>query len=855
MAFVAVPLAVTIGGMFLMQLLAPKPRMEGARLSDINVPAVSPGNPIIRHWGTMKLGSQLIWTSKLIETKNEEKVGGKGGGGATQITYTYSVDCALGICQGPVANVKRVRANQKLIWINPEFLGEQQGAFDQAYVDEGTRLLDNDVGAEEAHVGAFFFAFNEYRLDEITPATVAEAKAYVRTNPLPGTSPNFSMVDELFDRMFLDLDKDAKYETYKKRFDGIAIYLGTQRQMPDPTIESYKGVGNVPAYRGTCYMVLKNLQLEDFGNTVPTFQVEVVRKDGSVRLHEIIADVCRESGMLDTEFNVTCGMQDVSVHGFAVTDRMSGRDVIQQLQQIFPFDATETAYVIRFAHSTRRPQALIRREDFGAHIFGDDPPPSEEVIRTHDYDLPRKLMFKYQEPTRNYSLNTAMTQRMVTESNLEEEIGIAIALSRQEARTLIEAAMARRFYARRTYRHIMPRKYSILEPGDVVLVPERDNPNAHYALRLLEIAIGNNGICEMQFSDYHQPGVIEAITQEDIVDEDDIENDPPQASRTYAYMLDLPLLTDTEDDNVGFYTLLSGTRAGWSGGGLIVDLGSGGQVPVFGVSEPVNVGGATWYVVARNTVSVPHGFVLSQLGSAVPGVWDFASRITVKLLDTSRALFSFSQTDVLTRPVNVAVIGDEIVQFARAEDKGNGIWELSELLRGQRGTENAIGTHAVGERFVILDGEAIERVTHNQQLLNIEARYRALSLNDDPEDADDILFANTGNSLRPYSPYLRWGYRDSDGGIVLAWLPRVRQNGGFINGQETVLDQPFERYEIEVLKNGAVVRTETFEAVREWVYSASTIASDTGGDGDNLTIRLYQVGQIVGRGFPKELVV
>ena len=317
MAFVAVPLAVTVGGMFLMQLLAPKQKMEGARLSDINVPAVSPGNPIIRHWGAMKLGGQIIWTSKLIETKHVEKVGGKGGGKQTQTTYSYSVDCAIGICQGPVFTVKRIRANQKLIWVNPAYADQQAAAFEQAYIDEGTRLLDNDVDVDEAHVSAFFFAFNEYRIDEYTPGTISEAKAWVMAHPLPGTTPNAANVDALFDRMFADLDKDAEYETYKTRFDSLAIYLGTGRQLPDPTIESYKGVGNVPAFRGTCYMVFKNLQLEDFGNTIPSFQVEVVRDDGIVELHEIIADICRESGLEDGEFNVTCGMHAVPVHGLA----------------------------------------------------------------------------------------------------------------------------------------------------------------------------------------------------------------------------------------------------------------------------------------------------------------------------------------------------------------------------------------------------------------------------------------------------------------------------------------------------------------------------------------------------------
>lgn len=855
MAAVLVPLAVTIGGMILTSLLTPKQRMEGSRLSDINVPAVSPGNPIVRHWGTMKLGSQILWTSKLIETKHVEQVGGKGmGGGAEQITYTYSVDCALGICQGPVANVKRIRANQKLIWVNPEFEYEQAGAFDAAYEAEGTRLLDNDVDAEDAHVGAFFFAFNEYRTDEYRPTTIAEAKAYVRAHPLPGTTPNWSTVDTLFDRMFMDLDKDLEYESYKKRYDGLAIYLGTQRQMPDPTVESYKGVGNTPAFRGVCYIVLKNLQLEDFGNSIPTFHAEVVRSDGSVHLHEVIADICRESGMEESEFNVTCGMNEVSIHGFAITNRIAGRDAIQQLQQIYPFDATETSYTLRFAHSQRRPQALLRREDFGAHIEGDDPPTSEEIVRVHDYELPRKLTLKYQEPSRNYSLNTALAQRMVTDSNLEEDVDLPVALTRQEAKTLIEGALAFRFYGRRTYRLVLPRKYSILEPGDVVLVPERDNPNLYYTLRLIEIAIGNNGLCEAAFSDYHQPSYIEAITHEDVEIEDDVEDQPTQGSRTYAYMLDTPLLSDTEEDDVGFYTLLSGSRSGWGGGALLVDMASGGEVPVFDMANPVDVSGATWYVAARSSTNVPHGFTLSKLANVEPGLWDYESKLSVRLLDPTQVLYSYSQSEVLQRPVNAALIDNEVVQFARAVDKGFGMWELSEFLRGQRGTEWAIPEHDVGGRFVYLNRAAMDRVTHNQSLLNLAARYRALSLNDDPENAEDIWFTNTGNSLRPYAPYVRRADRDDTGAITLEWLPRVRQNGGFINGQETVIDQPFERYEIDVMNGAAVVRSVSVEA-REWVYSASSITDDFGSVEDSITIRLYQVGQIVGRGFLKELVV
>lgn len=50
----------------------------------------------------------------------------------------------------------------------------------------------------------------------------------------------------------------------------VTIYLGTEDQMPDPTIESFKGVGNVPAYRGYAYVVFNDVQLKpEDGNRIP----------------------------------------------------------------------------------------------------------------------------------------------------------------------------------------------------------------------------------------------------------------------------------------------------------------------------------------------------------------------------------------------------------------------------------------------------------------------------------------------------------------------------------------------------------------------------------------------------------
>lgn len=62
---------------------------------------------------------------------------------------------------------------------------------------------------------------------------------------------------------------------------GITVYLGSETQQPDPTMQAWLGVANVPAYRGRAYIVFADFQLADYGNRRPNFTFETVRA-GSV---------------------------------------------------------------------------------------------------------------------------------------------------------------------------------------------------------------------------------------------------------------------------------------------------------------------------------------------------------------------------------------------------------------------------------------------------------------------------------------------------------------------------------------------------------------------------------------------
>lgn len=55
------------------------------------------------------------------------------------------------------------------------------------------------------------------------------------------------------------------------------IYTGTETQTADPTIAADVGVENCPGYRGVAYVVFQNLELQDFGNTLPRLEFLVYK--------------------------------------------------------------------------------------------------------------------------------------------------------------------------------------------------------------------------------------------------------------------------------------------------------------------------------------------------------------------------------------------------------------------------------------------------------------------------------------------------------------------------------------------------------------------------------------------------
>ncbi|MEM7614566.1 MAG: host specificity protein, partial [Pseudomonadota bacterium] len=58
----------------------------------------------------------------------------------------------------------------------------------------------------------------------------------------------------------------------------LRVYNGSETQLPDALIAASLPAGEAPAYRGVAYVVIEDLDLTPFGNRIPQFSFEVMRR-------------------------------------------------------------------------------------------------------------------------------------------------------------------------------------------------------------------------------------------------------------------------------------------------------------------------------------------------------------------------------------------------------------------------------------------------------------------------------------------------------------------------------------------------------------------------------------------------
>lgn len=583
-----------------------------------------------------------------------------------------------------------------------------------------------------------------------------------------------------------------------KVVESITLYDGGVGQGTDPTIEAAIGAGNWPTYEGDMYIVLKEIQLADFGPMLPYIEVELGTAD-TISPAEVVSEIGDLAGV-DIDVSRLDGNVG-TLDGYVIDQDVTALDAIAPLMGAYFFRMAERGGGVVCIPNGMRSVAQIPAGDLGC-VSGKvaDLP---EFNRAPESELPQKVTVTYLDISRDMQPNTVKAERDGGNAKENISINLPLVLDEGQATRIANVVLWGTVAARRTLDTTLSDKWLDVLPGDVADI---ETPVGSFLPFLLNSKTrGADGVSEVELA--HEDGEVFAnlcsIATGDVVAT--VPKTTGAAGKTTLLLLDIPILRDAHD-NSGFYYAVVGAREAWPGALTFRSTDGGTDYTAFG-----GVLGASLI-----------GTVAGSAPSGPTEIWDRANTIRVTLLGNSQELESKSELAILNG-ANTAWIGPstgrggEIIQFVRATLVSEKTYDLTVLLRGRRGTEWAVDQHVPGEYFVLLSDNAnLARADFTAADLDLARSYKAVTGGGALEDTTARAFTNTGEGLRPFSPERLVGRRSADEALSISWVRRSRLIGGGLGGgAPSPLGEDAETYQLDI-----------YEPADEWAFGSGYVVGD-----------------------------
>ena len=545
---------------------------------------------------------------------------------------------------------------------------------------------------------------------------------------------------------------------------------------------------------------------------------------GAVSLAALVRHLCRRAGLPEARIDVS-GLWGAA-EGYTITALESPRASITTLARHFGFDAVESEGVIRFVMRGRAPVTSITHDDLVAGRDGE----AIELTRAQETELPQALKWQVARADEDYDAALIEAARITVDTSRIASESFPMAVPPEEAERRCRRALQEAWAGRESAVFRLPSSRLALDPADVIAL---DHDGRVQQFRLTAIA------------DAEARG-IEAVRQDrEAYDLPPGAERPATLPRAVTFgppeviLLDLPQL---RDDIPAHQPLIAATAKPWPGALAVYrSPGDDGFELVTTVWRRANMGRLAADLWPGPTSRFDMGNVL---------ILDLSSG----QLDSVSDLALFGGASALA--VESAPGRWEIVQAGSAELIAPGRYRLTRLLRGQRGTEQAMGNPTPAGARVVLLNEALTPLPIPEADLGIPFKWR-IGPARHPVSSDTFTamsFTPEGEGLRAFVPVhvaQPWRHRHVPGDLTIRWTRRSRALAADSwQGIDVPLGEELESYEIRIMDGNVVKRTLTSDK-SSVVYSAAQQVTDWGAElapGDSLTIRICQLSVRIGRG-------
>ncbi|HVV63279.1 MAG TPA: glycoside hydrolase/phage tail family protein [Pseudolabrys sp.] len=519
-----------------------------------------------------------------------------------------------------------------------------------------------------------------------------------------------------------------------------------------------------------------------------------------------------------------CGVSNVDAAGLGegpdgyVVDRpMAPRAMLDPLALAFSFDATEDGATLCFRARGGEAVAELTEDDL---VLADEAPPAR-ITRAQESDLPREVSLGFTDVGADYQRAAVNSRRLVGGSERTAHADLAIVSNDTEAERRADIWLQDIWAGRESAEFALPPSRLALALGDIVGL------TVNGRRRLVEV---------QEITDTESRAIKAASIDPDVFDmplaapRRRAPKKPPAVGPAHAVALDLPSLDDKQPPVLLRLAVFANP---WPGA----------------VTVWSSTNGLSYQAAAVAAAPATMGETLDDLPAGPTARWHNAS-FRVQLYGGA---LSSMEDDAVLAGANAAAVQRadgawEIIQFANAELVGDRTYLLSRLLRGQAGSEWAMGAPlAAGAPFVLLDANIVTAAS-GLNALDRALQLRVVAAGRDTADPSALALIATpqATAMRPLAP-VHLAARRGDDGVSLSWIRRARFDGDSWTG-EVPLCETSEQYTVDILSGGTVVRTLNVTAPNA-LYAAADEISDFGAPQTALTFRVAQLSATVGAGF------
>ena len=547
---------------------------------------------------------------------------------------------------------------------------------------------------------------------------------------------------------------------------------------------------------------------------------------GAVSLAALVRHLCLRAGLTEALIDVS-GLWG-AVEGYVIPALESPRASIATLARHFGFDAVETGGMIRFVMRGRAAVATVAPDDLVAPREGD----VLELTRAQETELPQALKWQVARADEDYDAALVEARRITVDTARIGSESFPLAVPPEEAERRCRRALMEAWVGRESATFRLPPSRLALDPADVIRLA---HDGREVELRLSSIADAEARGIEALRQDREAydlpPGAARAATLAA----------PVVFGKPEVVLLDLPQLSE---DHPAHRPLIAAHANPWPG-----------EIAVFRSASSDGFRLLTTFGTRARI-----GMLVSDLWPGPTSRFDHGNELWIDLwtgtLESVTVLDLFGGANALAIESTPGTW--EIVQAGSAELIAPGRYRLTRLLRGQHGTEAAMGNPTpAGARVVVLDA-AIASLPVGLADLNLPWNWRvgpaARAVTD--ENYAALAFTPEGRGLLPFAPVhvaQPWRQGRVPGDLTIRWTRRSRSLDADAWEQvEVPLGEDSESWEVEILQGAAMKRTLT-SATTSVLYSAAQQSGDWGallGPGDTLAIRIFQLSTRLGRGSP-----